>query len=1358
MRSLSSTYVASARLHRETDIAQEAFYGWLRQRQPTDLAALVAQPPEVLRSALEVSVRDNIVSRGLQDTIPELGLALQQQIVRIALRDPQPGRPTFATMFEVARVERARRERILEAYVRHEGSPEEFWRTLRADQAIPDREVDDLQHTVRLGVVTLNHTPLIAELMRRRRDGSVGPELRDLSGLSAAGWRELLETETADGAVGAPPFFGSGPDGVDRYAAFLPKMVESIFPTAVLARRLEGRSSEQFDFSPATTFLQRHPGFEFRDTALDAFLEQNPDALAGMQDGAAAVAMLEGIERLFDITPPFDKADAIATLLPERLDSALAIRRMGPTQFIRRHSESLGGAAQAQDTYSKAARKADTAMLLFSQSVAFNPTWTAVIPPHVFGPGVPDLEDLFGSLDLCHCQHCNSIHGPAAYFVEILHFLMNRPGDEPGRSALDVLFERRSDLGEIELTCDNTNTPVPHVDLVNEILEHAVAPGGAFPFQTTGDAAALAANPEHVNVQAYSTLAAARYPIALPFDLFGEEARIYLNHIGVPRHTLMAHFAHAAQAPSELDVAAEYLAMSPVERQVVVGSVGPPRELWGFTTQQAFNSFIATHRVAGVLARAGLGYDDLVALLDVRFVNPDRALRIRFAGSDCDLGRATITGLNAPALDRINRFIRLQRTLPWSTADLDAILRTLDAQELSDDTLLHLAGIKRLTTLLRTRLATVLSWWSIHLDTEGSGGQPSLYSQVFRDPTVHVAPDPAIFELNAASPPDELLTSDRFIQDHAAAVYGALGIDAADLDRLVAAELPDGRLNLTNLTRLYRAVTLARALGLSIGQFLSIRAMSAVDPFGHARIAATELFVERSQRIRTSAFTVEQLDCLLRDRAAPGLTVPVDDAAAVSLLSALREGLRRLALDHQLPADPDGSRTMAHLSLLLPEDTITRARHILFGTSREEDSTQQAFIEEHFARFMDPSAAVEALVGPGFLTEEGAPDVERRIEAVLAPLLRHLQQQAMERLVIHVLAAGIRGMELPVAEQLLRSLVPSSAGNGPSLGVFLAAEFIPPVDNAVGPLPVPTPQTFPDQFATLRRLSKVVMVLDAFRVPAAGLNFFMTRGPLLGWLNPNELPLAPAEGAAALFEAWVRTVDLFEVAGKMTGGLSALFELLASVDDPESSREQFVASLSQETGWGVADVGFLLGAGGFDPGFPADFRDGQLLVRMAPLAADLARLGIAAAEARQWSEPAVTAAVAAAAKQAARARVRRAAGLGRRGPPAAGRPARAAARGPDRVPRSRPWIPGSRRALRAFPGRRPDGSLHADLAHRAGDGLRAALRASLPAQPGGCRPVGEGCRRVGVDEKLPGMGGGAQDFPLSRELDPARAA
>src|SRR5262249_36631631 len=86
---------------------------------------------------------------------------------------------------------------------------------------------------------------------------------------------------------------------------------------------------------------------------------------------------------------------------------------------------------------------------------------------------IADWRSLFGSIDFCDCAHCKSLYGPAAYFVDVLQFLDQGSGTT---SPLEVLLSRRPDLEHIELTCKNSDTPLPYVDLVNEILEAAIVP------------------------------------------------------------------------------------------------------------------------------------------------------------------------------------------------------------------------------------------------------------------------------------------------------------------------------------------------------------------------------------------------------------------------------------------------------------------------------------------------------------------------------------------------------------------------------------------------------------------------------------------------------------------------------------------------------------------------------------------------------------------------------------------------------------------------------------------------------------------------------------------------------------------
>ena len=212
---------------------------------------------------------------------------------------------------------------------------------------------------------------------------------------------------------------------------------------------------------------------------------------------------------------------------------------------------------------------------------------------------IPDIVTLFpGSLNFCECKHCRSVYSPAAYFVDLLEFLRWTPNNE----ALNELLNRRPDLEFIKLNCENTNTLIPYVDLVNEILESYIRynqtlpyaghklgtpfnpplpagvsppPYSPHPNDTTEGATPdqLGVNPENTNYDAYKILEQAVYPFSLPFNLPLEMVRIYLEHLGVKFDSLLETFQKnknisdpsKGSNPSGLAIASEYLKISAQE-------------------------------------------------------------------------------------------------------------------------------------------------------------------------------------------------------------------------------------------------------------------------------------------------------------------------------------------------------------------------------------------------------------------------------------------------------------------------------------------------------------------------------------------------------------------------------------------------------------------------------------------------------------------------------------------------------------------------------------------------------------------------------------------------------------------------
>src|SRR5258705_10090492 len=86
-------------------------------------------------------------------------------------------------------------------------------------------------------------------------------------------------------------------------------------------------------------------------------------------------------------------------------------------------------------------------------------------------PGqLPTWATLFSQIELADCPQCRSVHGPAAYYVELLHFLDTTATPDGMQAPIMVLDFRRRDLLDLQLTCGNTHTLVSHADLANEVM------------------------------------------------------------------------------------------------------------------------------------------------------------------------------------------------------------------------------------------------------------------------------------------------------------------------------------------------------------------------------------------------------------------------------------------------------------------------------------------------------------------------------------------------------------------------------------------------------------------------------------------------------------------------------------------------------------------------------------------------------------------------------------------------------------------------------------------------------------------------------------------------------------------------
>ena len=414
-------------------------------------------------------------------------------------------------------------------------------------------------------------------------------------------------------------------------------MLEDAFPTAALAGKARRHDDSPLHDEHLLGFLDANPTFDLAAPKLAERVAARPSPRAWTR--APSTTRLGDVQRLYKLEPRFSTID---TLMRDGITSASAIARMGKGTFVQSYEAKIGRARSAA-VYETADHQSSLALAVYARygaSLNAVQPWAARTLPEA-PEGVPNWETLFGSLDLCECEHCRSIFSPAAYMVDALAFLRrcSNPASGP-RTALDALLERRPDIAHLKLSCENTNTPIPYLDLVNELLERAILEGSDPPrptepvTQTVGTEAELGAHPQRIEAEVYSNdLATAVHPWVLPFDLWAAEARAYLANMDIERHRIMESLVDDRSAALRDEaIAGETLGLSPVERRIVTGQpltpARTPGEFWGFEASAAgWLGELAA--VPTLLRRAGLTYVELLDLLELRFLNPDGAVTVR---------------------------------------------------------------------------------------------------------------------------------------------------------------------------------------------------------------------------------------------------------------------------------------------------------------------------------------------------------------------------------------------------------------------------------------------------------------------------------------------------------------------------------------------------------------------------------------------------------------------------------------------------------------------------------------------------------------------------------------------------------
>ena len=179
----------------------------------------------------------------------------------------------------------------------------------------------------------------------------------------------------------------------------------------------------------------------------------------------------------------------------------------------------------------------------------------------------------------------------------------------------------------------------------------------------------------------------ANYPMNVCFNLWQEEARMFLQHLGVSRYELMEILQSGTSAspvgantPTDLSIAGEFWKIPSHETEIIItpeNTTLKQDEFWGFS---ALTNKVP---VADFIQHAKIVYTELLELLYVKWLNNSSGgvvdqLRIEPLGNDssssCNIDNQLLAGLDTDKFDKIDRFIRLWRHTEWKMWELDLLL------------------------------------------------------------------------------------------------------------------------------------------------------------------------------------------------------------------------------------------------------------------------------------------------------------------------------------------------------------------------------------------------------------------------------------------------------------------------------------------------------------------------------------------------------------------------------------------------------------------------------------------------------------------------------------------------------------
>ncbi|MFO0612369.1 MAG: neuraminidase-like domain-containing protein [Polyangiaceae bacterium] len=798
---------------------------------------------------------------------------------------------------------------FLSLLLNHEGTNEAFWTAVNASGSLTATAKSRFQLAIELANACNWHQATITSVVAEINAGTTST-LAHLAAKTAAQWQVH---------IGTPP---AGTTLADFASLIELQLAKRAFTAHIKARATS---------NPEAAFFTANPNFDFDAKRFSRYLAEN---LGGAAD-VPTKARLSAMDRLFRLTETWAEMSA---LLNAGVTSARDVVRMGRTAL----AALPGLSTKADIIFRKATWTAGAAVAIASKwkgmSAITSPVFTdQTTSAPTLDSKIGDWATLFGSLDQCVCEHCQSVLSPSAYLVDTLELLKKVPASS-GSNAQAVLLGRRPDVAKLALTCEHATTPVPAIDLVNEILE--VRLSSTWPtvgtVNTTAKAEDLAAHPEVLfpleYAQAYTSLDTAVFPFEAPWNVWQSEARIYLEHLGAPRDRLIADLA-AGNGVIAVHLVLERLRISQNAYNLLTAGTEPasPHLHWGLASS-GFTTNVANVRI--FMNQTGLTFDEVRELT----TTGTPALTIT-PSNTCNLDAMSITEISAaaplPARHRLNQFLRLRAALRFQGIDITisdlgrvvaALVPTPPTGALFDaSTLQEIAALHALTQRLGVSHVVAASWYA-DMD-RNDAWNPSLFTRTFLSRSTFAPAYDGLLAVKTSGS-SSLPYVDPVTGVANAGLLAGLEISAYDLGLLVNADaasrelgLPASAVNgtsgmtLVGVSLLARIATFSRAVGLSIRDLVAFaRLTDSATGAGiihgllrNAKPTDTLKFLDLLDRLRRVELTAPVADYVIRHVATQESGLEPSTETIADWETTLAEAVRKAVEETRTLTDDDAT-------------------------------------------------------------------------------------------------------------------------------------------------------------------------------------------------------------------------------------------------------------------------------------------------------------------------------------------------------------------------------------------------------------------------------------------------------------------